>query len=116
MVFDTGTYTFSYIADTRFFNELPGFYRGDLLILNVVFVESRPPSGNPLLPTEHLSIADAEEIIRIIKPKNVIITHFGMGMWRADPQNVALEMTERTGIPVIAAKDGMRIGKGLESF
>lgn len=108
MVFSTANYTLSYIADTRFFEELPGHYGGDLLILNVVFVEPRPPSGNLLLPTDHLSIPDAERIITTLKPKAAIITHFGMGMWKAKPQKVALEMTERTGIRVIAAKDGMQ--------
>ena len=97
-----------YIADGRFFKDLPGYYRGELLILNVVFVEPRPPSGNILLPTDHLSVPDAERIINIVKPKMAIITHFGMGMWRADPQRVARYMTERTGIRVIAAKDGMQ--------
>jgi phosphoribosyl 1,2-cyclic phosphodiesterase len=108
MVFRTEKYTFSYIADTRFFDGLPGHYTGDLLILNVVFVEPRPPSGNPLLPTDHLSIPDAEKIIRTLKPKIAIITHFGMGMWKARPPKIAAEMTEKTGIRVIAAKDGMQ--------
>ena len=108
MVFRTEKYTFSYIADTRFFESLPGYYGGDLLILNVVFTEPRPPSGNILLPTEHLSVPDAGEIIRTLKPKAAIITHFGMGMWRAGPQKMAAKLTEQTGIRVIAAKDGMQ--------
>ena len=108
MVFRTGNRTFSYIADTRFFEELPSCYQGELLIINVVFVESRPDSGNPLLPTAHLAIPDAEEIIRTIKPKITIITHFGHHMWEIDPQKTARMMTERTGTRVIAASDGMQ--------
>jgi ribonuclease BN (tRNA processing enzyme) len=107
IIFRTGSHTFSYIADTRFFEELPGSYEGDLLIINVVFVESRPDTGNPLLPTAHLAIPDAEEIIRTIKPKMAIITHFGHQRWEIDPQKTARTMTGRTGTRVIAASDGM---------
>ena len=71
-------------------------------------MEPRPDTGNPLLPTAHLGIPDAEEIIRAIKPKIAIITHFGHQMWELDPQNIARKMTERTGIRVIAATDGMQ--------
>ena len=107
IIFRTGNCTFSYIADTRFFEELPGYYEGELLILNVVFVEPRPDTRNPLLPTAHLAIPDAEEIIRTIKPKTAIISHFGQQMWELDPQKTARKMTERTGTRVIAASDGM---------
>jgi ribonuclease BN (tRNA processing enzyme) len=106
-VIRSGKYTISYIADTRYFDNLLRHYAGDLLILNVVFTEPRPPSNNPLLPTDHLSVPDAEKIIRALRPKTAIITHFGMGMWRAHPPKIAAELTEKTGIKVIAAKDGM---------
>ena len=36
-----------------------------------------------------------------------MLTHFGMGVWRAKPALVAAELTEKTGIKVIAAEDGM---------
>jgi ribonuclease BN (tRNA processing enzyme) len=107
IIFRTGNHTFSYIADTRFFDELPGYYKGELLILNVAFVEPRPDTGNPLLPTAHLAIPDAEEIIEEIKPKTAIITHFGQQMWELDPRETARKMTGRTGTRVIAASDGM---------
>ncbi|MBN2075367.1 MAG: MBL fold metallo-hydrolase [Dehalococcoidales bacterium] len=108
LIFRTGSHNFSYIADTRFFEELPGYYEGELLILNVVFVEPRPDTGNPLLPTAHLAIPDAEAIIRTIRPKLAIITHFGHQMWELDPQKTAQKMTGRTGTRVIAATDGMQ--------
>ncbi|OGN90299.1 MAG: MBL fold hydrolase [Chloroflexi bacterium RBG_13_46_14] len=108
IIFRTVSHTFSNIADTRFFKELPSYYEGELLIINVVFVEPRPETGNPLLPTAHLAIPDAEEIIRIIRPKMAIITHFGHQMWEIDPHKTAQKMTERTGTRVIAASDGMQ--------
>jgi ribonuclease BN (tRNA processing enzyme) len=99
--FDTGRHTFSYIADTRFFDGICQQYRSDLLIMNVVFLESG-------LPFDHLSAPDAERIISELKPKIAIMTHFGMSMWCGKPWEIARDIFERTGIKVIAARDGMR--------
>ena len=108
MVFRAANHTFSYIADTRYFEGLRQHYGGELLIINLVFLESRPPSDNPLTPTDHLSAPDAEQIIRELKPRAAILTHFGMSVWRAKPWLVAQKLTEKTGIKVIAARDGMK--------
>jgi ribonuclease BN (tRNA processing enzyme) len=108
MVFKTQKHTFSYIADTRYFDALLQHYGGDLLIMNVAFLEPRPPSTDPSLPTDHLSVPDAENIITELKPKVAILTHFGMSMWRARPWEIAQKLSEKTGIRVLAARDGMR--------
>ena len=68
---------------------------------NVVRLES---SG----PYEHLSVPDAEHIIKEIKPRAAILTHFGMTMWRAKPWEIAGALSQKTGIRVIAARDGMK--------
>jgi len=106
--FKTATHTFSYIADTRYFEDLCQHYDGELLIINLVFREPRPPDDNPLTPTDHLAVPDAEKLITEIKPKVAILTHFGMGMWRAKPWQIAEQLTEKTGVKVIAARDGMK--------
>jgi len=108
MVFKTAKHTFSYIADTKYFEDLKKHYKSDLLIINLVFLEPRPDSDNPLTPADHLAVPDAERIIRDIKPKAAILTHFGMGIWRAKPQKIAGSLTEKTGVRVIAARDGMK--------
>lgn len=108
MVFKTARHTISYIADTRYFNGLAEHYGGELLIINVVFAEPRSPSTDPLKPTDHLSVPDAERLINILKPKVAIITHFGMSMWRAKPWQVAKKLTRQTGVKVVAARDGMK--------
>lgn len=108
MIFRTAEHTLSYIADTRYFDSLCQHYGGQLLIMNVVFLEPRPPSDNPVTPTEHLSVPDAEHLIRELKPKVAILTHFGMSVWRAKPWLIAERMTEETGVKVIAARDGMK--------
>jgi len=108
MVFRTAKHTFSYIADTRYFEGLCQHYGGELLIINLVFLEPRPSADNPLTPTDHLAVPDAEHIIRELKPKVAILTHFGMSVWRAKPWQIAEKLTEKTGVRVIAARDGMK--------
>ncbi len=101
MLFKASNHTFSYIADSLYFDGLLKKYSGELLILNVVFVE-------PRLPVDHLSLPDAEHIITEMKPKVAILTHFGTTMWRAKPWEMAERLTEKTGVKVIAARDGMK--------
>jgi len=105
VVFETPRHTISCLVDTRFFEGLCRHYKGDLLILNVVRLE---PGG----PYDHLSAAEAGEIIKELKPKVAILTHFGMTMWRAKPWEVAQRLSEETSVRVIAARDGMTFHLG----
>lgn len=92
----------SLVSDTQYFEGLESYYSGDVLIINVVRVE----------PTEHifhLSIEDAEKIIAANKPKLCVLTHFGMTMIRAKPWEIAHQLSEKHGVEVIAARDGMQI-------
>jgi ribonuclease BN (tRNA processing enzyme) len=93
--------TVSYVADTRYFPELADHYRADVVILNVV--RSRPSE------LDHLHVADVELLVREMKPRLTMMTHFGMTMLRARPWVIAREMSERTGYRVVAAADGMRV-------
>jgi len=101
MLFKTGGHTFSYIADTRYFEDLCGSYASELLIMNVVFLEANRPF-------DHLSVPDAKRIIMEINPRVAILTHFGMSMWRARPWEIAQRLSQETGVRVVAARDGMR--------
>jgi len=101
IIFRTAEHTFSYITDSHYFDGLWQKYSGELLIINVVFLE-------PGRPIDHLSVPDAERIIKELKPKVAILTHFGMTMWRAKPWEIAQRMSENIGIRVIAARDGMK--------
>ncbi len=100
-VFKTGKNTFSYIADTRYFDGLVKSYGGELLIINVVFFEPKPP-------VDHMSVPDAKRLIIELKPKFAILTHFGMAVWRARTWEIAQRLTQETGVRVISARDGMR--------
>jgi len=108
MVFRTPEHTFSYIADTRYFDGVCKHYGGELLIINVVFLEPRSPANHPLMPADHLSVPDAEHIITELKPKVAILTHFGRTMWQAKPWEIAQRLSHQTGVRVLAARDGMR--------
>ena len=101
MVFRTNGHDFSYIADTRYFDGLAHSYSSELLIINVVRLEADHPF-------DHLSIPDAKRIITELKPKVAILTHFGMTVWRAKPWEIAQQLSQETGVRVVAARDGMK--------
>ena len=101
LLFRTGEHTFSYITDSLYFDGLWRSYASELLIINVVFVQDNPPA-------DHLTVSDVSRIVTEVKPKAAILTHFGMGMWRAKPWEIAQRLSQETGVRVIAARDGMR--------
>jgi ribonuclease BN (tRNA processing enzyme) len=100
--FFTSQFNLVYSSDTKYFRELGGEYKGcDILILNVV---------HPFKDKgKQLSSDDAVKIINKVKPKLAIITHFGIKMLKADPLYEAREIQKKTGVQIIAAKDGMVI-------
>jgi len=101
ILFKTDKHTFAYIADSRYFDGLCHSYGGELLIINVVRLEADHPF-------DHLSVPDAEYIIKELKPKVAILTHFGRTVWRAKPWEIAQRLSQDTGVKVIAARDGMK--------
>jgi len=101
MVFSTANHEFAYIADTRYFDDLCRSYASELLIINVVLME-------PKEPVAHLALPDAARIIKTVKPRLAILSHFGMGVWKARPWEIAESMSAETGVKVIAARDGMK--------
>jgi ribonuclease BN (tRNA processing enzyme) len=101
MIFQSSGQKIGYIADTRYFEGLTNSYAAELIIINMVLTEPRPP-------IDHLSIPDAECIIKEIKPRVAILSHFGLHVWQAKPWLIAEELSQNTGTRVIAARDGMR--------
>jgi len=100
-IFQTPRHTFSWITDTRYFENLACHYKGNLLVINVVRLK-------PGASLDHLSLSETKDIIEELKPRIVILTHFGMTMWRAKPWELARELSEETGIQIIAARDGLK--------
>ncbi|MCS7083658.1 MAG: MBL fold metallo-hydrolase, partial [Aquificaceae bacterium] len=59
---------------------------------------------------QHLCLDDARTLILNIKPKKAILTHFGYELLSlADPDRIAVELSDDLGIEVLAAKDSMEV-------
>ena len=103
--FDFAGKELALLIDTRHFEQLGEAYESaDTLVIYVTFYDT-PPHPKIL----HLSLHDAKEIIQRAKPNRVILTHFGTTMLENDPQQIAADMTQASGIETIAATDGMEI-------
>jgi hypothetical protein len=73
---------------------------------------------------------DAVKIVDEVNPEMAVLTHFGMKMIFKGPAGEAKFIQQKTGVPTIAAKDGMRLNisekievqthkrkiRGLDSF
>ncbi|MBN3032860.1 MAG: MBL fold metallo-hydrolase [Candidatus Saganbacteria bacterium] len=99
LIFKGGGQKIAYIADSKFFPELAKRYKADIVIISVL---STVPT-----PFDHLSLGDAKTIIRALKPRTTLLTHFGLWMIRAKPWLVAEELSRELKTRVIAASDGM---------
>ena len=93
----------SFIIDTKYFEGLETYYKGDILVLNLAMFKEK----EHIL---HLCVEDAEKIIKANRPKLCILTHFGMTMIKAKPWEIAERFTRDFGVKVVAASDGMSIG------
>lgn len=92
-----------FIVDTKFFPELPEKYAGcQLLVINTVLREWNPE-------IDHLSLPEALEIVRAVRPNLAVLTHFGMTMLRGKPWELAAQASEKLGIKIVAADDGMTL-------
>lgn len=92
-----------FMVDTKFFPELPERYAGcRFLVINTVLRE-----WNPNL--DHLSLPEALEVVKAVRPKLAVLTHFGMTMLRGKPWELAAEASEKLGLKVVAAADGMTV-------
>lgn len=96
----------SVITDTEYFENPESHYTGDILIINTVLYDDRYKEKKGI---QHLSLKDAEKIISVNKPKVSILTHFGMTMIKMKPWEIAENLSEKLGVEVIAARDGMEL-------
>lgn len=92
----------SFISDTKYFDDLINIYKDStILVINVVFHQ---PRSN----YDHLSLNEALDLVRKIKPKEAILTHFGMSMLRAKPH--ILEEKIKKDLPQVKfAYDGFML-------
>jgi len=101
-----GLGTVGYTSDTGYFPELGSIYHGvRLMILCTMW-----PRAQRL--EKHLSTDEAESILRDARPGCAVITHFGMRMLNAGPEEEAAHLEEASGVPVVAAVDGLKVSLG----
>jgi phosphoribosyl 1,2-cyclic phosphodiesterase len=91
-----------WVTDSAYYDDIAQQHKADVMVIHTVLLDCRPE-----LP--HLCVADVERIVREAKPRLAILTHYGMTVWRANPQEIAADMTQRLGTEVQAARDGMSI-------
>jgi phosphoribosyl 1,2-cyclic phosphodiesterase len=91
-----------WVTDTAYYDGIAEQHRADVMLIHTILLHCHPS-----LP--HLCVEDAERIIRDARPKRAFLTHYGMTVWRADPEAIAADMAQRLGIDVKAAHDGMTI-------
>lgn len=98
----------AYTSDTEFFKGIGKFYEGVRLLV----LCAMRPSGAPW--KGHMTTDDAVKIVEEARPETAVITHFGMKMIFRGPAREAKLIKQKTGVPTIAALDGMRINVGEE--
>jgi ribonuclease BN (tRNA processing enzyme) len=96
-------FTLCYTATTGYRASIVESYKNaDVIILNMTF-----PSNTEC---EHdYNREKAIKMLKIVKPKLAILTHFGSKMVKADPLYEAREIQKETEIQTIAASDGLHL-------
>ncbi len=95
-----------YTADSQYFKGIEEGYRGARLLIICVM----RPLGSPW--KGHMTPMDAAKIVEKIKPEVVVATHFGLKMLYSGPNQEVKLIEEKTGIPTVAAFDGMHLRVG----
>jgi len=94
---------FAYTSDTEYFEGIGKYYEGvRLLVLCVMRPARKPWKG-------HMTTNDAIKIVEETGPEHVVLTHLGMQMIFKGPASEAKLIKDKTGVPTVAAVDGMRI-------
>jgi phosphoribosyl 1,2-cyclic phosphodiesterase len=91
-----------WITDTAYYEGIAEQHRAGVMLVHTILLHCRAE-----LP--HLCVDDAERIVRAARPRVAFLTHFGMAVWREDPEKIAAGIARRTGIDVRAARDGLCI-------
>jgi len=97
---------FAYTSDTEHFEGLGKYYEGVRLLMLCVM----RPAGKPW--KGHMTTIDAINIVEEARPEQAILAHLGMQMIFKGPAKEAKLIEEKTGVPTVAAADGMRINFG----
>jgi phosphoribosyl 1,2-cyclic phosphodiesterase len=91
-----------WVTDSGYYEGIAEQHRAEVMVIHTVLHDC-------IATLPHLCIADAERIVRDAKPRIAFLTHYGMAVWRAHPEQIAADLSQRTGCDVRAAKDGLSI-------
>jgi phosphoribosyl 1,2-cyclic phosphodiesterase len=92
-----------YTGDTEYFEGIEDQYSG----VRVLIVSVMRPLGSPW--TGHMTPKEAVKLVDDVKPEIAIATHFGMKMLFSGPNYEVKLIQEKTGVPTVAAFDGMKL-------
>jgi phosphoribosyl 1,2-cyclic phosphodiesterase len=95
-----------YTADTEYFEGIEEEYRG----VRILIVSVMRPLGSPW--TGHMTPKEATKLVDAVKPEMAVATHFGMKMLFSGPSYEVKMIEEKTGVPTVAAFDGMKLRVG----
>lgn len=92
-----------YISDSEYVKSFGSDFAGcDYLIISCLKPQDDRYVG-------HMTTEGVIKILEKAKPKQAILTHFGMKILRAGPANIAKDIEKKSGVRALAAKDGMKI-------
>jgi phosphoribosyl 1,2-cyclic phosphodiesterase len=97
--------TVSYLPCGRYFDGLAEDYAAhhpDVLIVNVLRYRDA-------MDVDHLQFHQAKQIVATVRPRVVVMQHFGTKMLEQDPARLARELEAELGIRAIAAYDGLSL-------
>jgi phosphoribosyl 1,2-cyclic phosphodiesterase len=104
LVIDDGEHgKIGYTSDTELIPSLMKAYGG----LRLLIACTMWPRGDKL--EGHLNTDDALQLIKATKPKCAVTTHYGFKLLNVDPVKEASWLSDESGIPVISARDGMKV-------
>ncbi len=99
----------SYIPDTQYFDGLADYHKGSR-----VLICQHTRGGSQPIPW-HMCTDDVARLAEQIKPRLVLLTHFGYKTLKeGDPGVWAQKITEETGVPTVAARDGLQVTLGSD--
>ena len=91
-----------WVTDSEYYDGIAEQHSAPVMVLHTVLLHCRP--GLP-----HLCVDDVERIVRDARPKVAYLTHYGMTVWNAKPEDIAERMSARLGVDVRAAHDGLTV-------
>lgn len=98
-----GSRTIGYTSDGEHYEGMAKSYRGcDCLVIDLLRPWRKPWP-------EHMDTEHCLRLLQEARPKKAVIQHFGFLVLKAGPERIAKWLQDKSGVEVIAAKDGMRL-------